>query len=93
MLPYLFVQELIPNSRNYRTAVAYYHRDLVSWLKVTQESYGYCVNGSVEVYDMDFQCEIQLDAQGHLLNYDCECDYCTDKSPCAHIGAILPETQ
>ena len=89
MLPYLFVQELIPNSRNYRTAVAYYHRDLVSWLKVTEESYGYCVNGSVEVYDMDFQCEIMLDAQGHLLNYDCECDYCTDKSPCAHIGAIL----
>lgn len=89
MLPYLFVQELLSDSKSYRASLNYHQQDLVKEIIVHENGNGYAIEGIVTVYDIDFCCRMELDLTGHLLAYKCNCDSSHAHGPCAHIGAIF----
>ena len=58
-------------------------------IDLEQVENGYHVNAVVRVRSEEFQCSFSFDEEYSLTDYNCECTWCTDDSPCAHIGAVL----
>lgn len=83
------INEIISNQVNQIIAERYNAYDNVSVLDVNQTSDGYEISGKVDVMGKEYTCEFTTDIQDKIKTYKCECVYCNEKSPCAHIGALM----
>lgn len=80
---------LFSNRNNISIARSYDRYDNVLSIDLEQVENGYHVNAVVRVRSEEFLCSFTFDSEYHLHEYQCECTWCTDDSPCAHIGAVL----
>ena len=80
---------LFSNRNNISIARSYDRYDNVLSIDMKQEDTLYHVQAMVQVRGEEFLCSFTFDNEYHLHEYQCECIWCTDDSPCAHIGAVL----
>ena len=80
---------LFSNRNNISIARSYDRYDNVLSIDMKQEDTLYYVQAMVKVRGEEFLCSFTFDSEYHLHEYQCECTWCTDDSPCAHIGAVL----
>lgn len=80
---------LFSNRNNISIARSYDRYDNVLSIDMKQEDTLYHVQAMVQVRGEEFLCSFIFDNEYHLHEYQCECIWCTDDSPCAHIGAVL----
>lgn len=80
---------LFSNPNNISIAKSYDRYDNVLSIDLEQVENGYHVDAVVRVRSEEFQCSFSFDEEYSLTDYNCECIWCRDGSPCAHIGAIL----
>lgn len=80
---------LFSNHNNISIARSYDRYDNVLSIDLEQVENGYHVNAVVRVRSEEFQCSFSFDDEYSLTDYNCECIWCRDGSPCAHIGAVL----
>lgn len=80
---------LFSNRNNISIARSYDRYDNVLSIDMKQEDTLYYVQAMVKVRGEEFLCSFTFDNEYHLHEYQCECIWCTDDSPCAHIGAVL----
>lgn len=80
---------LFSNPNNISIAKSYDRYDNVLSIDLEQVENGYHVNAVVRVRSEEFQCSFSFDDEYSLTDYNCECIWCRDGSPCAHIGAVL----
>ena len=80
---------LFSNPNNISIAKSYDRYDNVLSIDLEQVENGYHVDAVVRVRSEEFQCSFSFDEEYSLTDYNCECIWCRDGSPCAHIGAVL----
>lgn len=80
---------LFSNPNNISIAKSYDRYDNVLSIDLKQSENGYHVDAVVRVRSEEFQCSFSFDEEYSLTDYNCECIWCRDGSPCAHIGAVL----
>lgn len=80
---------LFSNPNNISIAKSYDRYDNVLSIDLQQDENIYHVDAVVRVRSEEFQCSFSFDEEYVLNNYDCECIWCREGSPCAHIGAVL----
>ena len=80
---------LFSNPNNISIAKSYDRYDNVLSIDLKQSENGYHVDAVVRVRSEEFQCSFSFDDEYSLMDYNCECIWCRDGSPCAHIGAVL----
>lgn len=80
---------LFSNRNNISIARSYDRYDNVLSIDLEQVENGYHVDAVVRVRSEEFQCSFSFDEEYSLTDYNCECIWCRDGSPCAHIGAVL----
>lgn len=80
---------LFSNPNNISIAKSYDRYDNVLSIDLEQVGNGYHVDAVVRVRSEEFQCSFSFDEEYSLTDYNCECIWCRDGSPCAHIGAVL----
>lgn len=80
---------LFSNPNNISIAKSYDRYDNVLSIDLQQDENIYHVDAVVKVRSEEFQCSFSFDEEYILNNYDCECIWCREGSPCAHIGAVL----
>ena len=80
---------LFSNPNNISIAKSYDRYDNVLSIDLEQVENGYHVDAVVRVRSEEFQCSFSVDEGYSLTDYNCECIWCRDGSPCAHIGAVL----
>lgn len=80
---------LFSNPNNISIAKSYDRYDNVLSIDLKQAENGYHVDAVVRVRSEEFQCSFSFDDEYSLMDYNCECIWCRDGSPCAHIGAVL----
>lgn len=80
---------LFSNPNNISIAKSYDRYDNVLSIDLEQSENGYHVDAVVRVRSEEFQCSFSFDEEYSLTDYNCECIWCRDGSPCAHIGAVL----
>lgn len=80
---------LFSNRNNISIAKSYDRYDNVLSIDLKQSENGYHVDAVVRVRSEEFQCSFSFDDEYSLMDYNCECIWCRDGSPCAHIGAVL----
>lgn len=80
---------LFSNHNNISIARSYDRYDNVLSIDLEQVENGYHVDAVVRVRSEEFQCSFSFDEEYSLTDYNCECIWCRDGSPCAHIGAVL----
>ena len=84
------IEELIGDVQNYNIACKYDTYDNVETICIERcDESTFFVEACVNVLGNDYSCTFQYDSHYQLKNYRCACGYCTSKSPCAHIGAVL----
>lgn len=67
----------------------YDEMDCIETLDVVLQEQVYQVHSVVRVFDQQTSCLVELNEDGELLHYECQCQWCTEENPCAHIGATL----
>ncbi len=80
---------LFSNPNNISIAKSYDRYDNVLSIDLEQVENGCHVDAVVRVRSEEFQCSFSFDEEYSLTDYNCECIWCRDGSPCAHIGAVL----
>ena len=80
---------LFSNPNNISIAKSYDRYDNVLSIDLEQVENGYHVDAVVRVRSEEFECSFSFDEEYSLTDYNCECIWCRDGSPCAHIGAVL----
>ncbi len=84
-----FELEKIMSSVNLSMSKKYDSYDNVKTIKIVQDGNCYRVSGIVDVLGREYEYSFCYDDEGHVFEYHCQCIWCSESSPCAHIGSVL----
>lgn len=79
----------LPSPNNISIAKSYERYDNVKSIHIEYIDGKYFCNAIVDVRKEEFECSFSFDDEYELLDYTCECRWCREGSPCAHIGVVL----
>lgn len=84
------IDSCVANPLSYKIGEKYDFYDNVLNIQIDKsENFLYHVDATVDVLGNLFHCYIECDEFGEIYDYGCECQWCDDNSPCAHIAAVL----
>lgn len=84
------VEKIIKSKSNLSVARKYHEIDNVERIEIKRSnSDHYRIDGTVKTKMDSFDCYIICDEFGRVKKYSCDCYFCNENSPCAHIGAVL----
>lgn len=84
------IEKVIKSKTNLNVARKYHEIDNVERIdiKLANQDH-YRIEGVVNTRNESFECHVICDEFGKVKKYDCDCYFCNESSPCAHIGAVL----
>lgn len=79
------------NPRNLSVAQSYIRRygDEIEDLQIQKINNRYIINAIISIYYEEYEVKIQLDEEGNIITYTCECPFQHDTIPCAHVIYVL----
>lgn len=80
------------DTKNWNIALRFFHQDYVEKIiiKETIPDLQYSIDADVNAYGYENHCTIQLNTEGYIMDFSCDCPYCIEhEAACAHIGAVL----
>lgn len=83
------IEDMIKNPMNLKLSKSYHKYDNVEEMDIDKKDDIYHIKATVDVLGKKGHCEFDMDEEGNLLLYQCDCSWCDEKSPCGHIGAVL----
>ena len=84
------VEKIIKSKSNLSVARKYHEIDNVERIEIKKaNSDHYRIEGIVKTKTDSFDCYVICDEFGRVKKYSCDCYFCNENSPCAHIGAVL----
>ena len=83
------LQEIISNINSYQLSFSYYNYDNVQEIHINNHIAYYDVSAIVNVLGEEYEVAFLYDYKYHFISYGCDCIWCDENSPCAHIGAVL----
>ena len=84
------IEKVIKSKANLNVARKYHEIDNVERIdiKLVNQDH-YRIEGMVSTKNDRFNCYVISDEFGKVKKYGCDCFFCNESSPCAHIGAVL----
>ena len=84
------IEKVIKSKTNLNVARKYHEIDNVERIdiKLVNQDH-YRIEGMVSTKNDRFNCYVISDEFGKVKKYGCDCFFCNESSPCAHIGAVL----
>ncbi len=88
------IHRVVSSTRNVVIARNMFQSDLVEEVSVeyNNDNQTYIIKGKVGTHYTN-QCTIVVDDRNNIINYECNCHFCDEKSGCAHVGATLFKLQ
>ncbi len=83
------LQEIISNINSYQLSFSYDNYDNVQEIHINNHIAYYDVSAIVNVLGEEYEVAFLYDYKYHFISYGCDCIWCDENSPCAHIGAVL----
>ncbi|WP_279155364.1 DEAD/DEAH box helicase [Thomasclavelia cocleata] len=84
------VEDIIVNDKSFNLANSYDKYDNVETIHIEKEDEDYYyVEATVNVLGRIGICWFCYDSNYKIFDYDCDCEWCNNNSPCGHIGAVL----
>ncbi len=84
------IEKEIKNKISHNVAYKYDSYDNVESIHIEEVNFDcFTVETTVNVLGNISHCSFDYDDNYEIIAYDCECPYCDEQSPCAHIGAVL----
>ena len=81
---------IIVNDKSFNLANSYDKYDNVETIHIEKEDEDYYyVEATVNVLGRIGICWFCYDSNYKIFDYDCDCEWCNNNSPCGHIGAVL----
>ena len=81
------VEEIMHDVRNRTLAYKYNNYENVEVIHIEKTDNGFHISAIVSVFSQTSQCSINI--ENEQMTFHCDCDYCDEDEPCAHIGAVM----
>lgn len=80
----------VTNMNSNRLSYSYNNYDNVESIRIDYDNIGhYTVHAVVDVLGEEYEVTFTYDSEYNIIQYDCDCIWCNDNSPCAHIGVVI----
>lgn len=89
------LKRVVNNYKNLQTGRQYYQKNYVKKISVYYEPLfdDYIIEGIVDNGNYENKCMITVDNNNKIIDYECDCYWCSKDSACGHIAAILLKVQ
>lgn len=88
---YSEIRHVVKTERNYTLSFQYAAKHCVQEMSIKELAggTGYIIHALIEHNSYENECMVHVDHKMRVLNYSCDCPFCSDVQGCAHIGALL----
>lgn len=85
------IKRITPNDRNYALGIQYYNKRCIKTMTITFDEVErvYTIEAYVNRFQYENRCTIAVNEGGTIVQYGCDCAFCSQHSACAHIVATL----
>ena len=89
------LKRVVCDYRNMQTGRQYYQKNYVKKINIYYEYLfdDYIIKGIVDNGNYENECMITIDNNNKIIDYECDCYWCSTDSACGHIAAILLKVQ
>ena len=89
------LKRVVNNYKNLQTGRQYYQKNYVKKISIYYEPLfdDYIIEGIVDNGSYENECMITVDNNNKIIDYECDCYWCSTDSACGHIAAILLKVQ
>lgn len=89
------LKRVVNNYKNMQTGRQYYQNNYVKKITIYYEPLfdDYIIEGIVDNGNYENECMITIDNNNKIVDYECDCYWCSIDSACGHITAILLKVQ
>lgn len=90
------LERIVSEERNYASSKRILtYGDVFRYIEVVFNvpSQTYYVNAMIESNNFKNRVSLSVDLLGNIVRYDCDCYFCSSKSGCGHVGALILKLQ
>lgn len=88
------LKSIVSDTRNLNIGRNYWQSGYVKKIKITADRNNhYLIKGVVDNDSYQNDCQITVDENNKIIDYQCDCFWCDDISACGHIAAVLFKVQ